>query len=566
MNLTVRSKLYISYGILVLFLIGLGTFGMLKLAGINDVLTDVATKYLPRLDLIRTMDVMQSDIRNRELSYLAQSDPSKREEILKSKKDLMAKFEDMARQVEPQLEATEQTKWAEIKKEWNEYLIVSDQIVSLTNQNKIEEAMALLNGTSSAMYYEISKDLGELGKNTRDRTDQVNAEADKVYASTRTVFIIVIVIAVLISILIAILISRSIMTSIELLMQGITELAKGDFRKKAQRIEHDDEFGQLSMSLMEMRDKVGALLKKISGSAEQVAASSEELTASANQSAEVTTQVAQSISEVANASGRQLGAVTATSAAIEEISASIEEVAANATTSASRARQASQTAQKGSESVGKAIEQMKNIESTVNNSAKVIGTLGERSKEIGQIVDTISGIAGQTNLLALNAAIEAARAGEHGKGFAVVAEEVRKLAEQSQEAAKQIALLISHIQNETGQAVAAMQEGTKEVEIGTSVVNETDVAFQTIMQLVESVADQVESIADTVGQVAKGSEQIVISVREVDSESKHVSSETQSVSAATEEQSAAMEEIAASSQSLAKMAQDLQAEVRKFTV
>lgn len=566
MNLTVRSKLYISYGILVSFLIGLGIFGILKLTSINDTVTEIALKHLPRIDLIRTMDVVQSDIRNRELSYLLLSDPAKQAEVLKEKKDLMIKFEDMAHQLEPQLEAAEQAKWTEIKEEWNSYLIDSDQIVSAADQNKREEAMALLNGESNKMYYEISKDLNELGKNTKAKADQANITANQAYNSTKTTFIIAIAIASLIAMTIAFLISRSIITSLNGLMQGIGEFAKGDFRKKTRRLQSDDEFGQLSKSLVEMRDKVGDLLRKISGSAEQVAASSEELTASANQSAEVTTQVAQSINEVANASQRQLGAVTTTSAAIEQISASIEEVAVNATTSASQAKQASQMAQKGNESVDKAIEQMKHIESTVNNSASVIGTLGERSKEIGQIVDTISGIAGQTNLLALNAAIEAARAGEHGKGFAVVAEEVRKLAEQSQEAAKQIALLISQIQNETGQAVAAMQEGTKEVEVGTSVVNDTGVAFQAIMQLVENVADQVENIADTVGQVAKGSELIVTSVREVDTETKHVSSETQSVSAATEEQSAAMEEISSSSQSLAKMAQDLQAEVRKFSI
>jgi methyl-accepting chemotaxis protein len=188
---------------------------------------------------------------------------------------------------------------------------------------------------------------------------------------------------------------------------------------------------------------------------------------------------------------------------------------------------------------------------------KLSGKLGERSKEIGQIVDTISGIAGQTNLLALNAAIEAARAGEQGRGFAVVAEEVRKLAEQSQDAAKQIAVLIGEIQGETDRAVAAMNNGTREVKLGAEVVNASGKSFQEIAEMVTRVSGQTKEISAAIELMANGSQQIVESVKEIDELSKHASGEAQTVSAATEEQSASMEEIASSSQALAHLAMDL---------
>lgn len=566
MSFSIRTKLYLSFGIMISFLIGLGIYGIYMLADVNGLSTVLSSEHMRRLDLVRSMDIAQSDVRVREFSVVELSEPDKRQNAINQKRELEAKVDGYIAETEPFILPTEREKWEEIKREWNEYKDVSEQIVSLAIRGDKAGAMAILNGEARSLYYEISLDLGKLGDNTKQSAAKASEEGDTTYESTRTTFIVIIVLAAIVAAAISVYISRLIANSLQGLIEGVNALAKGDFRSRPRRVSRQDEFGILSGALYEMREAIAVLLRKISASAEQVAASSEQLTASANQSAEVTTQVAQSIAEVASASGNQLNAVSDTSSAIEEISASIEEVAANASTSAAQANQASRTAREGNQSVEKAIAQMQNIEATVNASAEVIGTLGERSKEIGQIVDTISGIAGQTNLLALNAAIEAARAGEHGKGFAVVAEEVRKLAEQSQEAAKQIAGLIGQIQNETAQAVGAMQEGTREVKTGAEVVNDTGRAFTTIMEVAEVVAEQIENISGTVNEVAKGSEQIVASVKSVDAETKKVSSETQSVSAATQQQSAAMQQIAASSQALAKMAQDLQAEVRKFTV
>ncbi len=209
---------------------------------------------------------------------------------------------------------------------------------------------------------------------------------------------------------------------------------------------------------------------------------------------------------------------------------------------------------------------MARIEDTVNTSASVVAKLGERSKEIGQIVDTISGIASQTNLLALNAAIEAARAGEQGRGFAVVAEEVRKLAEQSQEATQRIAELIGHIQTDTDKAVDAMNDGTREVKTGAEVVDSAGTAFREIVELVSQGSGQIRDISAAVQEMASGSQQIVGLVKKIDILSKTSAGEAQSVSAATEEQLASMEELATSSQALAQLAQDLQTAVAKFRV
>ena len=263
---------------------------------------------------------------------------------------------------------------------------------------------------------------------------------------------------------------------------------------------------------------------------------------------------------------KQSVAVNTTAAAIEEISASIEEIASNAHLASNHAEDASKVADNGGTSIHMAISQMESIEKVVTESAAVVNELGERSKEIGMIVETITGIAEQTNLLALNAAIEAARAGDQGRGFAVVAEEVRKLAAESQEAAEKIANLIGTIQSQTENAVQAMNAGTSEVKKGSAIVKKSGIAFNHIIELNNGVAKQVKGIAQTTEEVAKASTNVTNAIQNVEQASKKVADQTQTVSAATEEQSASMEEIASASQNLAEIAQKLNEDINSFKV
>lgn len=213
-----------------------------------------------------------------------------------------------------------------------------------------------------------------------------------------------------------------------------------------------------------------------------------------------------------------------------------------------------------------AVKQMTEISNSVTSSADVIRLLADRSNEIGQISDTISNIAGQTNLLALNAAIEAARAGEAGRGFAVVAEEVRKLAEESDKAAHQIAALISSIQQEPQQAVRRMENGTEQVKNGQGVISAAGDAFGEIADAVDNLAHHAQDILQGAKLSADKAEALVKVMENIHQASTEVASETQSVSAATEEQSASMDEVANASHKLQDLSNRLQDEVARFKI
>lgn len=343
-------------------------------------------------------------------------------------------------------------------------------------------------------------------------------------------------------------------------------VSEGNLTLQPLTIHSGDEVGRLTLAFNTMTERLRVLVQRISHTTEQVAASAEELTASSEQSSQAANQVAGSIASVANGANGQLIATQETLTVVEQMSAGLQQVAANTNQVAEQSARAAEKASEGMKAAEKAVSQMTGVEGTVNTSAQVIAQLGVRSQEISLIVDTISGIAGQTNLLALNAAIEAARAGEQGRGFAVVAEEIRKLAEQSQEAAKRITEMIRGIQDDTTKAVAAMNEGTLEVKTGAEVVNAAGAAFQIIVELVSQVSNQVRDISASLQQIASGSRQIVGSVQKIDALSKSSAKEAETVSAATEEQLASMEEIASSSEALAKTAQELREQVAKFRI
>ena len=380
----------------------------------------------------------------------------------------------------------------------------------------------------------------------------------------RQAMLMAVLIALIIIAIVAYFIAGQMASPLKLLENVANRIAKGDIRETELAVKSNDELGRLAGVFAAMSKQLRTLITNINKSAEQVLVSSGELTAAAEQSAQAVTNVAGAIGEVATASESQLTEVDRMVNTVKQISDRLTTVAHNTQNMSQSADQTGQAALSGKQAIERAVDQMGRIESTVTDSAAVVSELGERSKVIGNIVETISNIAGQTNLLALNAAIEAARAGEQGKGFAVVAEEVRKLAEQSQAAAKQIAALIGDVQNDTAKAVNAMTIGTQEVKLGSDVVDTAGKQFAEITALIGQVRSYAKAAADETEKVADDSRTIVSAIEKIDSATKKIAADIETISAATQQQSASMEQISASSNGLSTMADELKTAVRQF--
>ncbi|MCX7970870.1 MAG: methyl-accepting chemotaxis protein [Negativicutes bacterium] len=371
-----------------------------------------------------------------------------------------------------------------------------------------------------------------------------------------------VIVAITLSMLL--IISRSIVGQLAALQSSVQTDDRGNVSLREIEVLSRNELGVLSASLNRVVARIRDFIVKTGGAAEQVASSSQELTASAHEAAQASNQTAQAVTQIAEGTNTQLDAVTETSAIVQQISASMQQLAASASYLMTTADKSAESARLGGQAVETVVAQMKSINQTVSHSAAVVTRLGDSSKQISSIINTISQIASQTNLLALNAAIEAARAGEQGRGFAVVAEEVRKLAEQVQDAVKQISGMISEIQSETESAVVSINRGNEEVKRGTEVADQAGGLFAQVYQMVTEMASQVKEASQAINQAATGTQKIVSSVQSVEKNARDAAASAQTVSAATEQQSATMEEIASASQSLAKLAADMQSEVQQF--
>ena len=567
------SNIRMAYKILCLAFvaaIGLAAVSFTGFSSLQKAETTVNTlgsTYLPAQQYLAEDQLNMRKIQSAMLEAVATPKPERREKMKKdlndkysgdfmaawnSYKDLMGS--DPA--VQPKLADTEQ--------KWQDYKKVSGDVIELTIAGRMEEASVLYGGDGIKKLNALKESLTDLQDNCNEEikaSQQANSETS---AATNRMMLIISVVAFLLLFLAANYIIREITSALKQMIIVCQALKDGDFRNNGITLERGDELGEMWSALLEVRTNLRGLMGKFSETAEHLASASEELTASSQQSAEASNQVAQSVTDAAGAAAQQQESVDHSNQAVAEVASSVHTIEVTSAHVAENSQQASRRAQHGVQSVEAAVQQMQDVEQTVQSSAAIVDKLGERSHEIGQIVDTISEIADQTNLLALNAAIEAARAGEYGRGFAVVADEVRKLAEQSQDAAQRIAELINRIQQDTNAAVGSMQTGRDKVVEGTASVAGLKENFGEIVQLIGNIAGEIQGISDSMRSVSGDTERITSSVDQLSKHSQNISNEMQSVSAATEEQTASAQDIAQASDSLAHLAQELQTAIQVF--
>ncbi|MFY0542577.1 methyl-accepting chemotaxis protein [Brevibacillus sp. H7] len=360
------------------------------------------------------------------------------------------------------------------------------------------------------------------------------------------------------------LLHRKVTKPLQLVTEVANQVAEGNLQVAVPEIKKKDEIGILAAAVNQMVVNLRQVIEQVTLSTEQVAASSQQLSASIEQSTATTTQIAKTMQEVALGAEAQVQGAEAGAASLKELAEGIQRVAETSSVVSDVSRQTAKEAAEGNESIERAVRQIGLISHSVNDLAAVVKVLDERSEEIGQIVEVINSISAQTNLLALNAAIEAARAGEQGRGFAVVADEVRKLAEQSQASASQIAGLIHDIQVDTARAMEVMAEGTKEVEVGRDVVEEAGQAFRRILEAAQQAAAQIQEVSAASVQMTAGSQQAATAVEEMTRIAAQSADHSRMVSGASEEQLATMQQLSATAESLSHMAQELSDAIKTF--
>ncbi|MDI6726625.1 MAG: methyl-accepting chemotaxis protein [Smithellaceae bacterium] len=541
-DLKVRTKLLVVFGaILALSIIssGMGYYDLKTLNhSIHQIVEDRQVKVY-KLEEWKTEVLMISELLR---NIMLVEDPGKQEAFMGRVRELQAAVAEKIKYLEAEIRNQEGKKLlSELKSAREEYIRERETLYNLHKEGKKKEARELLFGGLAAKEKGYLDRIEENVKFQQRQMSEAVKEADADF-KTATFFLVG---AALVSLILIVFyvstLTRTIATPLIKCASMAERMSAGDLTRDSafdRRTVSRDETGQLVSAMREMQEKWREILAELKSTSDTLASASQELSASSE-------QMSRGVSE-------QSGRASQIAASSTEMSQTVIDIAKNASNIATSATETSKTAKSGEEIVNKSVEEVKAIAQTVSESAGLMASLGERSKQIGDIVRVIKDIADQTNLLALNAAIEAARAGEQGRGFAVVADEVRKLAERTAKATSEIGGMIGAIQDEVQLAVVSMNEGTKRVEIGVQYSASAGTALHDIVVSVDNLQSMVQQIATATEQMSSVAEQI--------------SGDIDTIASVSKETSSGSDQIAESSSDLARLATTLSGLVTRFKV
>ncbi|WNF50017.1 methyl-accepting chemotaxis protein [Bacillus sp. SG20001] len=358
---------------------------------------------------------------------------------------------------------------------------------------------------------------------------------------------------------------RSITIGLRRLVDFSEKVSEGDLTETLET-KSKDEIGDLTRSFSKMSDSLRDVIRAVQQSVDNVASASEELTASASQTSQATEHITMSIEQFSNGNEAQNEKVESSTNQLVAMNEGLQDMSQTSSEVAAVSLQSTEAAGQGGRIVESTANQMKHIDTSVQEAEQVMKELEYKSKDITSILNVINGIADQTNLLALNAAIEAARAGESGRGFSVVAEEVRKLAVQSADSAKEIEKLIQEIVLEIAKSQDMFKAVNREVNAGLGMTEEAKESFQHIYEAAEGMSKKLSQLNDTAIDLSSGSKLVSQAMQEMRQVSRESAANIQDIAASAEEQLASMEEITSSSVTLANMAEELKELTSQFKI
>ncbi|MFB4184248.1 methyl-accepting chemotaxis protein TlpB [Bacillus velezensis] len=417
-----------------------------------------------------------------------------------------------------------------------------------------------LNGKAKKMAYVTNEATGWKISGTMS-VDEIKDAARPVL----TLAVIILAIAIAAGMIFIYFVIRSITKPLKRLVASAEKISSGDLTETID-VSSQDELGVLGKSFNHMTGSLRSLIQGIQDSVEHVASSSEELTASAEQTSKATEHITLAIEQFSNGTEDQSESIDKATAQVNEMKDGLSDLAEAAAVVTETSIESAEISGAGEQLVKKTAGQMGAIDQSVSKAEQVVQGLELKSQDITSILRVINGIADQTNLLALNAAIEAARAGEYGRGFSVVAEEVRKLAVQSADSAKEIESLIHEIVKEIHTSLGMLESVNHEVKSGLQLTDETEKSFRDISVKTNQIAGELQNMNATVEQLSAGSQEVSNASEDIAAVSRQSAAGIQDIAASAEEQLASMEEISSSAVTLEKMAEELRELTKRFKI
>jgi methyl-accepting chemotaxis protein len=596
---TLALRLSAAFGI-VLLTIFVGLFvGLRSIDHLRSSSQQLDRNVLPKVQMLgeTTTEIRQFRVAQLESSA---TDAEGFKELVPERAEVSARVDQLIAQLAPLTRTdAERASLAKLKATWANYRRLSAPFEAPAQRGDVAGAYEVLDGAADGAYDALKEAVASLVTTAKKQGGATRAKADDNASAAIRNLIVLLAFAALIAIACCFATVLSIRRRVALILdrlrtlrddsarpldEGLKALAAGDLSQSVEPavavIEQpsSDELGDIARATNAIAEALGSavqsynssceslgeLVGSVAGTASQVGTTAREMAGAAEGTAGAVEQIARAVEEVAAGNQQQVSGVERIRSATDDVASATGRSAQDAAAAAEAAEEARKVAASGSAAADEASAAVASLRESSSETHEAIVALEHQSREIGSIVETITGIAEQTNLLALNAAIEAARAGEQGRGFAVVAEEVRALAEESQEAARTIGRLIEEIQGQTGRAVELVADGARRSDRGVEVVASAREAFERIGASIDDVTTRAGQIAAAVSDIADSTQTMGRQVGDIASVAEQSSASTEEVSASTQETAASSREVMDSARQLADAASALEELVGRF--
>ncbi|MGG8380750.1 methyl-accepting chemotaxis protein [Bacillus sp. R-CC1] len=444
----------------------------------------------------------------------------------------------------------------------------------LRTQMKKAQELGKSNNEEAYAYYlkEIEPNMQKSIKSIRElilynsnNAELLQKENNNSAQNTMIMFISISLLAILIIILIGYIIKLTIRKPLVLLQNDMEKVAAGDLTTRTP-YKANNELGHIVQSFNSMLDNLQQLIANVKMTTQEVISTTEGVLQDTNRASSISNEVVQTVLEVKTKIEGQVTSIQESSSSMEEITTGVQTVAESSAVVAEVAVTTTERINIGSEVINHSILQMNSVHDVVEETSKVINKLVTRTQQIDTALAAITNIAEQTNLLALNAAIEAARAGENGKGFAVVAAEVRDLAEQSKESAKEVNHLIKSIQKDTQDTVNVMQKGQQKAVEGKEAAYKANQTFLSIMRDIDKITSQIQEVSAATEEMSAGTEEVNASLSLVSETATDVKKETLQTVNSIQSQAVSIEQISIQSNKMKEKVEELTELVSKFNI